>query len=417
MPTRKELCIPQRTIMTPGPTEAEPRVLRAMGAPIIGQFDPAFTGIMNETMQMLRVLFQTENRWAYPIDGTSRAGIEAVLASVIEPGDSVLVPIYGRFGYLLTEIAERYGADVHTIEREWGTVFRPDEIISEMKKISPKIVAMVHGETSTGRIHPLKEIGEACRAQDALFIVDAVATIGGCAVKTDEWKIDAVIGGTQKCLSVPSGMAPITYNDRTAAVIAARKKVERGIATAADGKMLSGHRPITSNYFDLSQLEDYWSERRLNHHTEATAMLYALREGVRLVLEEGLEERFRRHRRHEKALTAGLAAMGLDLFGDPEAKLPVVTCVQIPPEADGESIRSMLLSQFGIEIASSFGPLQGKIWRIGTMGYSCRKENVLFVLAGLEAVLIRHGVAVKAGEALQAALNIYDLPAETGVLS
>lgn len=180
--------------MTPGPTEAEPRVLRAMGAPIIGQFDPAFTGIMNETMQMLRELFQTENRWAYPIDGTSRAGIEAVLASVIEPGDSVLVPIYGRFGYLLTEIAERYGADVHTIECEWGTVFRPDEIISEMKKISPKIVAMVHGETSTGRIHPLKEIGEACRAQDALFIVDAVATIGGCAVKTDEWKIDAVIG-------------------------------------------------------------------------------------------------------------------------------------------------------------------------------------------------------------------------------
>ncbi|MEC3840114.1 pyridoxal-phosphate-dependent aminotransferase family protein [Bacillus amyloliquefaciens] len=417
MPTRKELSIPQRTIMTPGPTEAEPGVLRAMGAPIIGQFDPAFTDMMNETMQMLRELFQTKNRWAYPIDGTSRAGIEAVLASVIEPGDRVLVPIYGRFGYLLTEIAERYGADVHTIECEWGTVFQPEEIISEMKKISPKIVAMVHGETSTGRIHPLKEIGEACREQDALFIVDAVATIGGCAVKTDEWNIDAVIGGTQKCLSVPSGMAPITYNDRTAAVIAGRKKVERGIATAADGQMLSDLHPITSNYFDLSQLEDYWSERRLNHHTEATTMLYALREGVRLVLEEGLEERFRRHRRHEKALMAGLSAMGLDLFGDPEAKLPVVTCVQIPQEADGESIRSMLLSQFGIEIASSFGPLQGKIWRIGTMGYSCRKENVLFVLAGLEAVLIRHGVAVKAGEALQAALNIYDHQAATGVLS
>ncbi|MBT2574813.1 alanine--glyoxylate aminotransferase family protein [Bacillus sp. ISL-51] len=413
MTVRKELCLPQRTIMTPGPVEADPRVLRAMGIPIIGQFDPAFTGIMNETMQMLRELFQTENRWAYPIDGTSRAGIEAVLASVIEPGDSVLVPIYGRFGYLLTEIAERYGADVHTMECEWGTVFRPKDIISEMKKVHPKIVAMVHGETSTGRIHPLKEIGEACRAQNALFIVDAVATIGGCAVKTDEWKIDAVIGGTQKCLSVPSGMAPITYNDRTAKVIAARKKVERGIATAADSMRFSGHRPITSNYFDLSQLEDYWSERRLNHHTEATTMLYALREGVRVVLEEGLDNRFRRHRRHEEALAAGLEAMGLVLFGDPGCKLPVVTCVQVPKEADGESVRRMLLSQFGIEIASSFGPLEGKIWRIGTMGYSCRKENVLFVLAGLEAVLIRHDVPVRAGKALQAALDAYDMSTET----
>lgn len=410
---RKELCLPQRTIMTPGPVEADPRVLRAMGTPIIGQFDPAFTDIMNETMQMLRELFQTENRWAYPIDGTSRAGIEAVLASVIEPGDRVLVPIYGRFGYLLTEIAERYGADVHTMECEWGTVFRPKDIISEMKKVHPKIVAMVHGETSTGRIHPLKEIGEACRAQNALFIVDAVATIGGCAVKTDEWKIDAVIGGTQKCLSVPSGMAPITYNDRTAKVIAARKKVERGIATEADGVRFSDHRPITSNYFDLSQLEDYWSERRLNHHTEATTMLYALREGVRLVLEEGLDERIGRHRRHEEALAAGLEAMSLILFGDPGCKLPVVTCVQIPQEIDGESVRRMLLSQFGIEIASSFGPLAGKIWRIGTMGYSCRKENVLFVLAGLEAVLIRHGVPVKAGKALQAALDVYDMSIET----
>ncbi len=179
--------------MTPGPTEAEPRVLRAMGAPIIGQFDPAFTGIMNETMQMLRELFQTENRWAYPIDGTSRAGIEAVLASVIEPGDSVLVPIYGRFGYLLTEIAERYGADVHTIECEWGTVFRPEEIISEMKRF-PENRRYGARRNINGADSPAERNREACRAQDALFIVDAVATIGGRAVKTDEWKIDAVIG-------------------------------------------------------------------------------------------------------------------------------------------------------------------------------------------------------------------------------
>ncbi|MBT9249051.1 pyridoxal-phosphate-dependent aminotransferase family protein [Bacillus halotolerans] len=408
MSGRKELCTPLRTIMTPGPVEVDPRVLRVMSTPVVGQFDPAFTDIMNETMEMLRELFQTKNRWAYPIDGTSRAGIEAVLASVIEPGDDVLIPIYGRFGFLLTEIAERYGANVHTIECEWGTVFDPDAIIREMKKVKPKIVAMVHGETSTGRIHPLKAIGEACRAWDALFIVDAVATIGGCEVKVDEWNIDAAIGGTQKCLSVPSGMAPITYNERVADIIAARKKVERGIATQADKAPLTGNRPITSNYFDLSQLEDYWSERRLNHHTEATTMLYALREGVRLVLDEGLEARFERHQYHEAALIAGIKAMGLKLFGDESCKMPVVTCVQIPDGVDGESVRHMLLAQFGIEIASSFGPLAGKIWRIGTMGYSCRRENVLFVLAGLEAVLLRHGAVIEAGKALQAALEVYE---------
>lgn len=408
MSGRKELCTPLRTIMTPGPVEVDPRVLRVMSTPVVGQFDPAFTDIMNETMEMLRELFQTKNRWAYPIDGTSRAGIEAVLASVIEPGDDVLIPIYGRFGFLLTEIAERYGANVHTIECEWGMVFDPDEIIREMKKVKPKIVAMVHGETSTGRIHPLKAIGEACRARDVLFIVDAVATIGGHEVKVDEWNIDAPIGGTQKCLSVPSGMAPITYNERVADIIAARKKVERGIATQADKARLSGNGPIISNYFDLSQLEDYWSERRLNHHTEATTMLYALREGVRLVLDEGLKARFERHQHHEAALIAGIKAMGLKLFGDESRKMPVVTCVQIPDGVDGESVRHMLLAQFGIEIASSFGPLAGKIWRIGTMGYSRRRENVLFVLAGLEAVLLRHGAVIEAGKALQAALDVYE---------
>nr|WP_275592138.1 alanine--glyoxylate aminotransferase family protein [Bacillus atrophaeus] len=405
---RRELHTPSRTIMTPGPVEVDPRVLRVMGTPVVGQFDPAFTNIMNETMAMLRELFQTENRWAYPIDGTSRAGIEAVLASVIEPGDSVLIPIYGRFGLLLTEIAERYGAKVLTMECEWGKVFDPEDIIQEIQQARPKIVALVHGETSTGRIHPLREIGEACRAYDALFIVDAVATVGGCEIKVDDWKIDAAIGGTQKCLSVPTGMAPITYNDRVADIIAKRKKVERGIATQADSNRLSGNRPIISNYFDLSQLEDYWSERRLNHHTEATSMLYALREGVRLVLEEGLEERFERHRVHEQALQTGIKGMGLELFGDESCKMPVVTCVQIPEGIDGESVRSMLLTQFGIEIASSFGPLAGKIWRIGTMGYSCRKENVLFVLAGLEAVLLRHGAAIEAGKALQEALHFYE---------
>lgn len=403
-----ELNTPLRTIMTPGPVEVDPRVLRAMSTPILGQFDPAFTDIMNNVMKMLQRTFKTNNEWAFPIDGTSRSGLEAVLASVIEPGDKVLIPIYGRFGHLLTEIAERYGAEIHLLQTDWGTVFDPEEVITEMKKVNPKIVAMVHGETSTGCMQPLEEIGRACREADVLFIVDAVATIGGADVQTDNWYIDAAIGGNQKCLSVPSGNAPITYNDRIEKILKQRKKVERGIATEqelAEGRSFSA---IRSNYFDLSQLQDYWGPRRLNHHTEATSMLYALHEGLRIVLEEGLEQRFKRHKLHEKALIAGIEGMGLELFGDARSKLPTVTCIKIPDGIEAESVRSMMLNDFGVEIASSFGPLHGKIWRIGTMGYSCRKENVLFALASLEAALIRHGAKVNAGQALQASLNAYE---------
>lgn len=406
MKTYGDLSPSPRTIMTPGPVEVDPRVLRAMSFPILGQFDPEFTGLMNETMEMLRHLFQTHNQWAYPVDGTSRSGIEAVLTSVIEPGDKVLIPNYGRFGYLLWEIAERCGAEVVTIEKEWGQVFDPREIIEAMDREHPAIVAVVHGETSTGRIQPLSELGAACRERDILLIVDAVATIGGVEVKTDEWMLDAVIGGTQKCLSVPSGMSPITYNDRIEAKVLRRKKIERGLRDKSPSPDMPG-RTIQSNYLDLSQLQDYWSPARLNHHTEATSMLYALREGLRIALLEGLEPRFRRHLLHERALVAGLAAMGLDFYGDPDCKMPVVTCIEIPAGIDGESVRSMLLEQFGIEIASSFGPLKGKIWRIGTMGYSCNKKNVLHLLGALEAVLIRHRAGVHAGSAVQAALDVY----------
>lgn len=398
---------PMRTIMTPGPVEVDPRVLRAMSTPILGQFDPAFTAIMNEVMEMLRQVFQTKNTWAFPIDGTSRSGNEAILCSIIEPGDRVLVPIYGRFGHLLVEICERYGADVYTVECSWGEVFDPKVVIEEIEKVSPKIVAIVHGETSTGRLQPLEEIGRACRERDVLLVVDAVASIGGVEVKTDEWFIDGMIGGTQKCLSVPSGLAPITYNERIEKILYARKKVERGIATEQDLNYKRSKNFIASNYFDLSMLQDYWGPRRLNHHTEATSMIYALHEGLRLVLLEGLEERFNRHQYHERALIAGIEAMGLKLFGDSGNKLPCVTCIEIPKGIDGESVRKMLLEAFSIEIASSFGPLHGKIWRIGTMGYSCRKENVLAVLGALEAVLIRHGVNVHRGDAIQASLDVY----------
>lgn len=407
--TYHELNMPLRTIMTPGPVEVDPRVLRAMATPIVGQFDPSFTSAMNDVMRMLREVFQTENQWAFPVDGTSRSGIEALLCSIIEPGDKVLVPIFGRFGHLLTEICERYGAQVHTITCPWGEVFSQADVIDSIKNIKPKIVAIVHGETSTGCMQPLDKIGKACRELDALLVVDAVATIGGAEVKVDEWYIDGLIGGTQKCLSIPSGMAPITYNSRIEAILNKRKKVESGIATEEDRLQEANNTNsfIKSNYLDVSMLQDYWGPRRLNHHTEATSMVYALHEGLRIVLEEGLEARFARHKEHEKALIAGIKAMGLELYGDPTCKLPTVTCINVPNGIDPESVRKMLLDHFGIEIAKSFGPLEGKIWRIGSMGYSCRKENILAVLSALEAVLIRHNAPIQIGKSLQAALDIY----------
>ena len=404
-----QLQTPVRRIMTPGPVEVDPRVLQAMSTPILGQFDPAFTAIMNEVMEMLRSLFQTKNQWAFAIDGTSRSGNEALLASIIEPGDKVLVPIFGRFGHLLVEICERYGAEVHKMECQWGTVFNQQDIITKVKEIQPKVVAIVHGETSTGCMQPLELLGKACREQDVLLIVDAVASIGGVNIPVDEWYIDGIIGGTQKCLSIPAGMAPITYNDRVEAVIQKRKKVEYGIATEEEFGQKNSNR-IRSNYFDLAMIQDYWSPRRLNHHTEATSMLYALREGLRLVLEEGLEARFKRHQYHERALMKGIEAMRLEIFGDPSSKLTSVTCIVIPDGVDGDCVRSIMLEQFGVEIASSFGPLQGKIWRIGTMGYSCRKDNVLAVLQALEAALIRNGFEPNRGEGVQAALSYYDVP-------
>ncbi|MCR6097651.1 alanine--glyoxylate aminotransferase family protein [Salipaludibacillus agaradhaerens] len=399
-----ELMVPPRTIMTPGPVEAEPSVLRAMSSTILGQFDPNFTSIMNETMALLRHVLQTDNHWAFPVDGTSRAGIEAMLCSVIEEGDTVLVPCFGRFGYLLTEIAERCGGDVHVMECEWGTVFDPDHIVAKIDEVEPKVIAIVHGDTSTGRMQPLKKIGEACRERGVLLIVDAVATVAGTEVKTDEWMIDGLITGTQKCLSVPPGMAPLTYNDRIEAVLCQRKSIEKGLSTA---NTVVSNRRIRSNYLDLSQLQDYWSPARLNHHTEATSMLYGLYEGLRLILTEGLNARFKRHKLNEMALVAGLQAMKLKLFGDMSCKLPMVTCVVIPSNVNGEHVRTMLLEEFGIEIASSFGVLHGKIWRIGTMGYSCQKRNVLMTLAALEAVLIRQQAHISKGEAVQAAMDVY----------
>lgn len=394
-----------RMLMCPGPVEADPRVLRAMATPIIGQFDPEFTAMMNETMEMERLLFQTKNKQTYLVDTTSRGGLETILTGAICPGEKVLIPAFGRFGYLLAEILERCGAEITLLEREWGTVFDPQEVEDALKKDSYKAVAIIHGETSTSMMQPLKEIGEICERYGALLIVDTVATLGGAEVKVDDWKLSACIAGTQKCISAPSGSALVTYNQQISDIVNKRKRVEKGIRTESDIAGNLAH--IPSNYLDMAQLEDYWSPRRLNHHTEATSMQYAVHEALRCIMNETLEVRFARHKLNDKALTAGLQAMGLTIFGDLEHKMPVVTAINIPEGVNGKDIRGMLLNDFGIEIATSFGPLDGKILRIGNMGYCSQKRNILILLSALEAVMLRNGAKVTTGEAVSAALDVY----------
>lgn len=397
-----EIDPPQRLLMGPGPINAHPRVLRAMSADLLGQFDPEMTHYMNEVMALYRPIFGTQNRWTLLIDGTARAGIEAALVSLIAPGDRVLVVDFGRFGLLLDEIATRIGADVHRVSAPWGEVVPLDAIEAAIARVAPKVVACVHGDTSTTMAQPLDGLGALCRAAGALSYVDATATLSGMDIAADRWGVDVVTGGLQKCLGGPSGSAPITISDHAAEHIFARRHVEQGIRRddLRDG---AGPR-IGSNYFDLAMIMDYWSDKRLNHHTEATSMLYAARECARLALGEGLEARYARHAAAGRAMSAGLRAMGLTLFGDDAHRMTNVTGVYIPEGIDGERIRTAMRQNFEIEIGTAFGPLQGRIWRIGAMGYNAMKHKVLLTLGALEACLSAKGFSLPLGAAVPAAL-------------
>lgn len=398
---------PPRLLMGPGPVDVYPRVLRAMSTPMLGQFDPVFTDYMNHVMALYRQIFRTKNNWALLVNGTARAGIEACLTSILSPGDKVLVPIFGRFGHLLKEISHRVGAEVVTIETEWGQVFDPAAIDKAIRLHRPKVIACVQGDTSTTMAQPLADVGKLCREHDVLVYVDATATICGMPLEVDQWCLDVVSCGLQKCMSGPPGTSPITFNDRVERVVGRRRHIEGGIRPddAVDGE----GDIIRSNYFDLAMLMDYWSPKRLNHHTESTSMLYAARECAQVILEEGLEAGYARHDLASRALRAGLQAMGLTLFGDEANRMPNVTGVFIPDQiSDGERIRGAMLHDFGIEIGTSFGPLHGKIWRIGTMGYVCRKPNILRCLASLETVLRRNGFDSERGAGVDAAYAVYD---------
>jgi (S)-ureidoglycine-glyoxylate aminotransferase len=408
--TFEELDPSPRLLMGPGPVDLYPRVLRAMSVPIQGQFDPEFRRYMTQVMALYRQVFRTENEWTLMVDGTARAGIEACLSSIVEPGDKVLVPVFGRFGHLLAEIARRVKGEVITLDVEWGRVMEPGRLADAIGKHRPRVVAMCQGDTSTTMLHPLAEAGEACRQHGALLFVDSTASLAGNPFETDAWKVDIVSSGLQKCLSGPPGISPVTFNERVAEVLRRRRHVEQGIRPP---DLEDGNGPIIqSNYFDLAMIMEYWSPRALNHHTEAASMLYAARECARVVLEEGIDAGIARHRLASGALRAGFEAMGLELFGDARHRMANVTGVVIPAVCgNGDKVRGEMLTDFGIEIGTSFGPLAGRIWRIGTMGHVCRRQNVLRCLASLEAVLRRNGVTVPAGAGVDAAAKVYDAAA------
>lgn len=395
---------PARLLMGPGPISAYPSVLQSMSNALVGQYDPFMTNAMVETQQLYRGVWGTANDATLLVDGTSRAGIEAAIVSLVRPGDRVLVPVFGRFGHLLAEIAERALAEVHTIEVPWGQVVPVSAIEEAIVRVKPHLVALVQGDTSTTMLQPLEEVGAIAAKHGALFYSDATASIGGNAFEADAWGLDAATAGLQKCLGGPSGSAPITLSERAVAVVRSRGRVEAGIREAGDD---SSDEFVRSNYFDLGQILDYWGPRRLNHHTEATSMLYAARECARLLLAEGREAVIERHRVAGDAMLAGVRGLGLTVFGDVAHKMSNVVAVEIPEGVPGDAARTAMLEDFGIEIGTSFGPLHGKVWRIGTMGYNARKDAVLTTLAALESVLHRFGASTPRGGGVEAAGDVF----------
>jgi alanine-glyoxylate transaminase/serine-glyoxylate transaminase/serine-pyruvate transaminase len=356
-----------------------------MMAPVLGHLDPDFLKIMDETKDLLRAAFRTQNEHTIAVSGTGSAGMEACVANLIEPGDRAVVCINGFFGERIAEMASRYGAEVVRVEAEWGSIIEPEAVEAALKAGRTKVVAIVHPETSTGVMQPLADIVRLTHAHDALLLVDSVTSFGGCELAVDDWDIDATYSATQKCLSAPPGLAPVTLGQRASAALGSRET------------------KVRSWYLDMTLLDNYWGGKRAYHHTAPITMVYALREALRLAVEEGLEARIARHRRHGEALWAGLEAMGLTLHAPKGCRLPVLTTVRIPEGIDDMKVRRALLYQHSTEIGGGLGPLAGKVWRIGLMGHSSLTENVLAVLQALEQELAGQGFRLDKGAGVAAA--------------
>lgn len=386
-----ELIASPRVLLGPGPSEANARVLKAMTTPMLGYLDAEFVQIMDDTVGLLRRVFGTENSLTLPVSGTGTAGMEAALTNVIEPGDSVVVGVKGYFGERIADIAARCGGVVTRVEAEWGTHIPAEKIAEAVTKVStPKLVALVHGETSTGILQPLRDAVEIAHQNGALFLADCVTSLGGQPVEMDALGIDIAYSCTQKCLAGPPGLSPISFSERAVEVIRNRKT------------------PIQSFYLDMTLLENYWhGEKRSYHHTVSMSLIYALREALRVVLEEGLDTRYERHEHNARALLAGAKAIGLQPAAEEGYRAPMLTTLRIPDGIDDTIIRQGLITDYGIEIGAGLGIFAGKAWRIGLMGESSNQRNVMLVLNALEKLLIASGHKVEQGTAVHAASQVY----------
>ncbi len=385
-----ELVPPVRLMLTPGPSSIHPRVYRAMATPLVGHLDPWFTGLMDEVQILLRQIFRTENRVTFPLSASGSGGIEASVLNPLEAGDEAIVCVNGTFSERMAVIAERTPAKVTRVEAPYGKPVDPDDVRRAGKGRKIKFVGLAHGETSTGVMHNLALFRKVADDLGAMLVVDAVATLAGVPLDVDKLPIDICFSGSQKALSAPPGMSPITVNARGEEVLRSRKT------------------KVQSWYFDLTTAMNYWGKERLYHHTPPISLIYGLREAMRIVLEEGLEARWERHRQNQQALIAGLEAMGLQLFvPNPADRLITVTSVKVPAGVEDLKIRRQLLDEFNIEIAGGFGPIKGQIWRVGLMGYSSQKPHVLLFLAALEKVLLENGYRAPAGAGVAAAIGSY----------
>ncbi len=371
MTTYSDLNIIPRTLLGPGPSDVHPRVLQALAYPPVGHLDPQFLALMNEVQELLRFVFQTENSLTIPVSGTGTAGMEAAFANFVEPGDSVLIGVNGYFSERMVDMAGRYGAVVRRLERPWGEVFTVDEIEAALQAQPAKLVALVHAETSTGALQPLDGMAEVVHRHGGLLLADCVTSLGGLPVEVDAWDIDIAYSGTQKCIGAPPGLAPLTVGPRAREVLDKRTT------------------KVPNWYLDLTTVAQYWGAARTYHHTAPINMNYALREALRMIHEEGLAARFARHQAHAELLWAGLEEMDIGLHVAPQHRLPTLTTVRVPAGVDEAAVRKTLLEQYNVEIGGGLGALKGRVWRVGLMGYSSKRENVALLLAALREILGR----------------------------
>ena len=390
-----ELNPPERTLMGPGPSDVHPRVLRAMSTPLVGHLDPSFLEIMDEVQELLRYTFRTDNQWTIPVSGTGSAAMEAAFANLVEPGDTVLVPTNGYFGGRMASMAERAGGSVVRVEAPWGEPLDPADVREAVRTHEPDVFGFVHAETSTGALQPhVPELTDIAHEHGGLVIADCVTSLGGVELRVDEWGIDVAYSGAQKCLSCPPGASPLTLNDRAMEKIHGRDE------------------PARSWYLDLGLLEGYWGGERSYHHTAPITNVYAMREALRLVAEEGIEARWLRHRRVAGALKAGVRAMGLEMNAADEYWLPSLNAVRVPAGVDAGEVIQAMLDRHSIEIAGGLGDLAGEIFRIGCMGHSARPGKVLHTLAALGGQLERAGAEVDADAGVGAARRRLEEAAE-----